>query len=179
MIKFDVRTDINAVRKQFKDKEKQINLAASFALNRAISSARTVATREISKRTGIKPQSAVRDRLHLRKAKPTFLIAEIAAERYTPNLIRFNARQTKGGVSANAWGKRKRYKHTFIGNDGRTVFKRVGKARLPLKAVYGPRLAKSFVEREVTKAMDAVAATRFHTEFQREVKRRTAPVIAE
>ena len=173
MIRFDVRGDIASARRQFAGKEKQINLAAARAINRALTTVRSVATKEIVKRTGIKPQRAVRDRLHIRKATPNRLIGEVGAERYTPNLARFGARQTKRGVSATAWSKRKVYPRTFIGNQGRTVFKRLGANRLPIRPVWGPRMHMAFVEREVRRAMDAVARSRFITEFRREVKLRT------
>lgn len=173
MVRFDVRGDIAAARRQCRDKERQINLAAARAINRALESGRSVATKEISRNTGIKPQRAIRDRLHVHRAYPDKLIGEIGVERWTPNLSRFNARQTKRGVTASAWGKRKTYKGTFLGNAGRTVFKRTGKARNPIRPVWGPRLAKAFVEKQVRKALDLVARSRFVTEFRREIKRRT------
>lgn len=167
-----VQGDIESARRQFKGKERQINLAAARAINRALESGRSVATKEIARITGIRPQRAIRDRLHLHRATPDRLIGEIGAERYTPNLMRYNARQTKKGVSASAWGKRKTYRGTFIGNQGRTVFKRTGKARNPIRPVWGPRLAKAFVETQVRKALALVARSRFATEFAREIKRR-------
>ena len=174
MMKFDVRGDIASARRQFRGKEKQINMAAARAINRAMTTVRSVATKEIARHTGITPQRAIRDRLHIRKATPNYLIGEIGAERYTPNLARFAARQTKRGVSATAWRKRKVYPRTFLGNQGRTVFKRVGKRRLPIRPVWGPKMHAAFVEREVRRAMDAVARERFRTEFRREVKLRTS-----
>lgn len=167
---FNVQRDVAAVRRQFADKRKQIDLAAARAINRTLTTVRSVATKEVVKRTGITPQRAVRDRLHIRKATPNYLIGEIGVERYTPNLARFAARQTKRGVSATAWGKRKVYPRTFLGNQGRTVFKRVGKSRVPIRPVWGPRMHRAFVEREVTRAMDAVARDRFRVEFRRELK---------
>lgn len=173
MLKVSVQSDIAKVRLQFAGKQRQINLAASRALNRAITSVRSVATKELSKATGIRPQSAVRERLPIRKASPNKLIAEVGVEAYTPNLARFTARETRRGLSAAAWNKRKVYPRVFLGNQGRTAFKRVGKARLPIKAVHGPRLHKAFIDKAVVKAMSAVAQERFRTEFRREVKRRT------
>lgn len=176
MIKFSVQGDIASARRQFRGKEMQINLAAARAINRAMTSVRSVATKEIAKKTGITPQRAIRDRLHIRKATPKYLIGEVGIERYTPNLARFAARQTKRGVSATAWGKRRVYPRTFLGNQGRTVFKRIGKRRLPIRAVWGPKMHAAFVEREVRRAMDAVARERFVAEFRREVRLRTGTV---
>lgn len=169
-MKFSVQGDITSARRQFTRNLKQVNLAAARAINRALTSGRSVATKEISKRSGITPQRAIRDRLHIRKATPVRLLGEIGAERYTPNLARFNPRQTKAGVTASAWGKRKVYRGTFLGNLGRTVFKRVGKARKPIKPVWGPRMHRQFVMQEVKRAIDLVARNRFVTEFRRELR---------
>lgn len=173
MIGLTVKSDIANVRRQLAGRDKQINLAASRAINRALDSARSAATKALSKSTGIRPQRAIRDRLKVHPASPNLLIGKIGVQAYTPNLIRFNARQTKRGVSASAWGKRKVYPRTFIANKGRTVFKRVGKNRLPIKAIHGPRLHMESAKAEIRKAMDAVARPRFRKEFRREVKRRT------
>lgn len=176
MLKFSVQSDIARVRAQIAGKDRQINLAASRAINRALDSARSAATKALSKSTGIKPQRAIRDKLRVSPADPNRLIGAIGVEAWTPNLIRFNARQTKRGVSASAWEKRKVYPRTFIGNKGRTVFKRVGKNRLPIKAVHGPRLHVESAKAEIRKAMDAVARPRFRKEFRREVMRRTGAI---
>jgi hypothetical protein len=172
MIGITVKSDVVAVRRQFAGLGRQIDLAASRALNRAIASARTVAVRDLSRSTGIKPQAAIRDRLPIKQASPDRLAAEIGVHAYTPNLVRFAARQTRAGVSASAWGKRKVYRGTFLGNNGRTVFKRAGKARLPIKPVYGPRLAKEFVEPAVIRAMNTVAGERWRKELNHELQRR-------
>lgn len=173
MIKLDVRTDIASVRRQFRGLEGQIDRAAARALNRAATSVRSVATKEIARESGIRPQRAVRDRLRIRKATPKYLIAEVGIGAWTPNLARFMARQVKKGVSAAAWGKRKLYPRVFLANKGRTVFKRVGKERLPIEPVFGPKIHKTFLEQKVVEAMRAIGRSRFATEFAREVKRRT------
>lgn len=172
MIGLSVKHEVASLRRQFAHRSREIDLASSRALNRAISSARTVAVRDLSKATGIRPQRAIRDKLKLRNARPSRLIAEIGAIPYTPNLARFTARQTRAGVSASAWGKRKVYRGTFLGNQGRTVFKRVGKDRLPIKPVHGPRLHKHFVAKALTDAMNAVATAMWRKTLVHELKRR-------
>ena len=62
------------------------------------------------------------------------------------NLIEFGARQTKKGVSTKACGKRKLYKHAFIGS-GRNSGKQLvfGKTRgnpKKLRALHGPSLPR-------------------------------------
>jgi hypothetical protein len=53
------------------------------------------------------------------------------------NLIHFGARKVATGVSVKILkdGDRKVIKGAFIGNKGKTVFKRKGKERLPIKTV--------------------------------------------
>lgn len=176
MLGVSVKHDIASVRRQFGELGPQIELAAARAINRAISSARTVAVRDLSKSTGIRPQAAIRDRLPIKQANARRLAAEIQVHAYTPNLARFAARQTKHGVSAAAWGKRKIYRGTFLGNQGRTVFKRVGKERLPIAPVHGPRMAKEFIKPAVTKAMNKVAGERWRKELNHELARRAKMV---
>jgi hypothetical protein len=175
MIQLDVRTNIESVRRQLRGKDKEIDAAASRALNRAASSVRSVAVKELAKATGIRPQAAIREKLRMRKATPRYLIAEVGAVAYTPNLARFSARQTKRGISANAWAKRKIYRGTFLGNQGRTAFKRTGAGRLPIEPVHGPRMHREFAAAVIQKAMEVVAIARFVKEFAHEVGRRTRP----
>jgi len=122
VIQFDVSVDIKAAMAALNEvQRKVIPQAASSALNRVATSARRVAIDTIRKETNIKA-AAVRKYVTTKKASKSMLTAEIRASKYAPNLINFGARQTKKGVSANAWAKRKIYRGAFIGNKGRTVF---------------------------------------------------------
>jgi hypothetical protein len=122
MINFDVSVDIKAAMAALTEvQRKVIPQAAASALNRVATSARRVAVDTIRKETNIKA-AAVRKYVTTKKASKSILTAEIRASKYAPNLINFGARQTKKGVSANAWAKRKIYRGAFIGNKGRTVF---------------------------------------------------------
>lgn len=122
MINFDVSVDIRAAMAALTEvQRKVIPQAAASALNRVATSARRVAVDTIRKETNIKA-AAVRKYVTTKKASKSILTAEIRASKYAPNLINFGARQTKKGVSANAWAKRKIYRGAFIGNKGRTVF---------------------------------------------------------
>jgi hypothetical protein len=122
MINFDVSVDIRAAMAALTEvQRKVIPQAAASALNRVATSARRVAIDTIRKETNIKA-AAVRKYVTTKKASKSILTAEIRASKYAPNLINFGARQTKKGVSANAWSKRKIYRGAFIGNKGRTVF---------------------------------------------------------
>jgi len=207
---FDVRVDIKTVQDALGALGKEIVPTATVsALNRVATTTRAVARRNISQETGIK-SGAINKFLRLRRASRAQPEARVIALSHAPNLINYNAYQTKAGVSANAWRKRKVYKGTFIGNRGRTVFKRIDyrpasgakrtigrhdrrghtrtrggvgfnvrphsvgsgqrKPRSRIKAVYGPSVRKTFLQRRTDEAMRQTIRERWPLEFNREVQ---------
>lgn len=126
------------------------------AVNRAGVSARTLMTREIArdmalKQADVKPHLATRD---ARAESPTFTL-EIKGARMP--LIKFGARQTRRGVTANTGGGRKVYPGTFIATmrSGHTgVFQRVKganrrgpkphRSQLPIEEKHGASLPLVF-----------------------------------
>ena len=89
-------------------------------------------------------------------------------------MIEFGARQTKKGVSAKAWGKRKLYKHAFIGS-GRNSGKQLvfGKTRgnpKKLKALHRPSLPREFERQDMAKIFNKKIKTRFPILFKRAVE---------
>src|SRR5579885_2528284 len=72
---------------------------------------------------------------------------EIVARDVTMSLKEFAPRQAAAGVEAAPWGKRRVFAHTFIGPNGH-VFVRVGKARLPIRKLFGPAIPKEMVRDE-------------------------------
>ena len=169
MIEVDVRLNIAEVKRMLGSQLKaEIDKAVPTTLNRVASSTRTVAVREINKITGLKGAS-IRERLAIQRATRALPEARIIAKKYAPNLINFQARQTKRGVSANAWRKRKVYTGAFIANQGRTVFTRVGAARLPIKALKGPSVPRTFMQDAVDSAMRKTINERWPVEFERQV----------
>lgn len=170
MISISVETYIDEALKFLGDLERSVApQAASAAINRVAVSARAEAIREISRETGL-TQTEIRQRLNITTANRNTLTAKIIARPWSPNLIRFNARQTQPGVSAAPWRKRRVHKHTFIANKGRTVFVREGKARLPLKSVRGPSVRKEFMRGYAIRAMERKVAERFGLEFDRALR---------
>jgi hypothetical protein len=136
--------ELGALRKELtKTRRTIIPKAAARALNRTGQQVQSAATKRVAKDMGIKQKDA---KPAIKRSKATVLVkfVEITARGRPLNLMRFGARQTKKGVSAKPWGKRRIFKGAWIGNDGRTVFKRVGKSRQPIRGVYGPGIAKSF-----------------------------------
>lgn len=166
-MQLSVKVDTTEVERMLTELQREfIPKATSAALNRVGVSARAEAVREVAKATSMR-QRDVRERTAFRKASRQSLVVELKAEPWSPNLIRYQARQTKQGVSAKAWGQRKVYRGAFIGNKCRTVFTREGKDRLPLKALHGPSVPKEFMREHTTKAMERVVRERFPIEFQR------------
>lgn len=85
---------------------------------------------------------------------------------------RHNVRAKSGsavGVSSSAWGKRRIYPGTFLIHGGRTAMKRVGKARLPIEPVYGPRVHREFTYPETISELESVTAERMPIEMKHEI----------
>jgi len=159
-----IKVDLRDVNKLFDELPNVTRKATVAALNRVATTARAEAVRGIAAETGLK-QKDIRDHLAIRKADRFTLVAEIQAKPWSPNLIRYQARPTKRGVSAAPWKHRRIFKGTFIGNQGRTVFKRVGKARLPIKALHGPSVPREFMRGYALEAMRRKIGERFPLEF--------------
>ena len=86
-------------------------------------------------------------------------------------MIEFGARQTKKDVSAKVWGKRRVYKHAFIGsgkNSGKQLV--FGKTRgnpKKLKALHGASLPREFHRQDMEKIFNKKIKTRFPLLFKR------------
>jgi len=87
------------------------------------------------------------------------------------NVIEFSARQTKKGVSAKVWGKRRVYKHAFIGsgkNSGKQlVFWKSKRNPKKLKALHGASLPREFHRGDMEKIFNKKIKTRFPILFKR------------
>ena len=89
------------------------------------------------------------------------------------NLIEFNCKQTKRGVSAKVWGNRKIYRGAFIGrgqNSGKQlVFKKVRGSK-QIKAVHGASLPREFERQDMESLFNKKIKTRFPILFKRAVE---------
>ena len=87
------------------------------------------------------------------------------------NVIEFGARQTKKGVSAKVWGKRRVYKHAFIGsgkNSGKQlVFGKSKRNPKKLKALHGASLPREFHRQDMESIFNKKIKTRFPILFKR------------
>mgnify|MGYP001157630480 CR=1 FL=1 len=126
----------------------QVKQVFSRALNHEGDKGRTQVKRSLVTVTGIK-YSLIDRALSTKRANRNSLEYRLDFDGEETNLNLFKARQTKKGVSAAPWNVRRIFSHTFmIGAFGGKVYRRVGAPRFPIKAVYGPNLAREVIKGE-------------------------------
>ena len=145
------------------------------SLNRTMDQAKTDMSRRIRAEFNLSA-AYVRDRLSIKRAFAAggqfSLSAELrgGGKRRSANVIIFGARKVPEGVSVLIRkGQRKTIKGAFIGNKGRTVFRRVGKARLPIEPVQTIEVAQMFNTRRINAAVQAAMLAKFPAIFEREL----------
>jgi hypothetical protein len=156
-------------------------LATSRALNRAIGGVETDASREIRKTYRLK-KATVDKSFSERRATPGALVAILVVSGRPLSLASFSPTQVKatrrsgGGVFVNIKGTRKLVPGAFIqtlstkkGDEYQVVFKRVGKARYPIKALKTVDIPGVFSKDEIQAVIDAAAEERFETELHRQI----------
>ena len=150
------------------------------SVNRTMEQARTAMSREIRQDYAL-TASYVRERLTLSKA--VFRGGRLTVEATlsgsgsrrgsrAANVIAFDAKQVKAGVSVKIKrnGGRKVIAGAFVGNKGRTVFRRTGKKRLPIEPVQTIDVPQMFNSKRVNQAVIRVIEQRFPEVFARELK---------
>jgi hypothetical protein len=151
MVNIEVQGD-EAIVADFKDYPRRTDLAMLRAINRALSSARTVMVREIAGDTRLK-SGDVRAALPLQEATGNRPVGRLAASLKRIPLIKFGARgpepsRGKGrGVSYALGRSRGRVESAFVAtmkSGHRGVFARAGKKRLPVHELHGPSLGHVF-----------------------------------
>lgn len=127
----------------------QAKVAMSRALNHEGDKGRTQVKRVLAKQTGIN-YGKINKAVRTINSTPATLVYTIEARGDETNLGLFGARQGKKGVSAAPWGKRRVFPHTFLVHG--KVYAREGKARLPIKGLFGPNIAREIVKDESAEA---------------------------
>lgn len=174
-MRIDVRADLSQARAALRYYQREaVPKAAASALNRVGQHANTLAVRELADIAGLK-QKDVREAMSRTRATWNNLETRLKAIGKALNLIRFSARQTKAGVTASAWGKRRLYPGTFIGNQGRTVFKRriIGgtrAGRLPIDPVHGPSLPREFARETFLQKLEQAVTLKWRAEFAAQLR---------
>lgn len=188
--RLDIDADISgAQRKLFNMENGVVRQAAARAINRTMSQVNTGAVRElkdeIGQTTGL-TSTGIKKSIRVVKATRRNLYGSLTPSGRALPLIGFGARQTKAGVTAKSWGKRKTYKGAFIakmpsGHKG--VFHRVAgkyaknrknhtKHSMAIEEMYGPSLPKEFSKQKILASMKRIARTVWPKQFERELKYR-------
>jgi len=149
---------------------KYVQKAMVTALNKVGAEVVTQAKRELKDATGLKA-GVVAKKIKKDKARRNDNTYSIFIKSRYLNAIEFGARQTKKGVSAKIWGKRKIYRGAFIGggrNSGKQlVFKKRKNAPKRIEAVHGASLPREFERQGMAKIFNKKIKTRFPILFKR------------
>jgi len=150
-------------------------LATVRAMNRTMQTVRTAATRALAEDVGI-TQRDVRKSMELRRARssdyPNLEATLIVTGRRIP-LFAFRARQTRQGVSYRLPGGRTLAPSAFLarmrsGHEG--VFRRRGRARLPIDELRGPSLPYVLGKQRIMEALRTLAGTAFPKNLDHEIE---------
>lgn len=152
--------------------------ATARAINRTMDQSKTAMSREIRGEFNISA-SKVNQSLRITRANFHSGLYRMQATLESPtqrgrslNLINFAARQTAKGVTVQIkrGTGRKLLAGAFIANQGRTVFQRVGKARLPIKALQTIDVAQMFNTKRINAKVVQFMQTKFPEVFEREAR---------
>jgi hypothetical protein len=173
-----VTTDFPEVERQlYKLREELQRTVMARTLNDTVAQAKTQMVRGIT-REYVVTASYVRDRLRIKRAfaRGTFALeAQLSgsAKGRSANVIAFleksvtlaeGRRRAKAGTSHRLYvqirrtgGRKALPERSFIGNKGRTVFQREGRARLPIRALQTVDVPQMFTTGRINRAvMDAI-----------------------
>lgn len=166
------------------------NRAMASAINKTINQVRTLAAREITSTYNVTSAYA---KARLRISGASFKAGQLRLEatliggdgkRRSANVVAFVERSTtlaqarkrrKAGtlnqlhLKIKRGGAAKPLRGAFIGNKGRTVFERVGKARLPIRPVQTIDIGQMMMSRKVNQQLEALARAKFPEIVRREV----------
>jgi hypothetical protein len=186
-ITLNVRTNFPEVMAKLSQVSDEIgNRAMVRALNATITQGKTEMARDISKEFRISVGMA-KDRLEVSRASSkggeyrfqATLEATRKAKGRSMNVIAFVGalpKRTKKGKMAQIkfqikrQGGKKTINGAFVGNKGRTLFIREGKARLPIKAVSTIDIPQMFNTRRINEVVQQVMLDKFEANITRELR---------
>jgi hypothetical protein len=161
-----VRHNASVIQRQLAKSEGATRAAMRRTINKMVRAVRTLTLRRLSEETGL-TQKRLREYVSENRADYASLVGSVCVRPHTFNIASFpGVRQIKrrktvslgrkgertrsstliGGVVSPAWGVRKLYPSAFLIQGGKTAMVRVGKARYPIRPVYGPRIHAEFVK---------------------------------
>lgn len=146
----------------------------SRALNRTGDQAATQMKRVLSKETGLRIGRVASVMKKIRAGGSRTRYEIIVRDKWTTITAgNFGAREVKMGVRHRAWGRSQTAKGAFI--VGGVAYHRQGPERMPIKALYGPNIAKEMLRGESFKVAEAkvneVFIPRVLHEIDRELQR--------
>ena len=191
-MKFDIKTNFPDVQRLLTDMHKDVaTKALASSLNKTVAQAKTAMSREIRAEFNMSA-SKVGAALKVNNAQASGGTVRLQASLEAPrqrgrslNLINFLERSTtmalakkrsKAGtvnqlhVQIKKTGGKKALGSAFIGNKGRTVFVRTGKARLPIKALQTIDVAGMFNTKRVNAKVLIMIEAKFPELFANEAK---------
>lgn len=184
-ISIQIKADVKEVENLLSGLGRGADKVITRALNRTITSVKSVAVKSIAKDIRVK-QKVVRQSLRLSRASYRKKRAYVEAEGGRIPLIDFNARKINRGVSYNApSGGRRTITGAFQATmqSGHTgIFKRTGirrkmrsgrykgKVREAITELHGASIPYVMLQKSVKAAMDTVARERWETEIRAQIK---------
>ena len=191
-MQFNIKTNFPEVQRMLTEMHKDVaNKALASALNKTVAQAKTAMSREIRAEFNM-PASKVGAALKVNNARASGGALRLEASLESPrqrgrslNLINFMERSVsmaqarkrgKAGtlnqlfVQIKKSGGKKALGSAFIGNKGRTIFIRTGKARLPIKALQTIDVAGMFNTKRVNAKVLAMIEAKFPELFVNEAK---------
>lgn len=191
-MKLNVSMNFPAVKARMDSLEADIRDRATVsAVNKTMDQAKTQMARQIVERYAV-TSSYVKERLRVRGASRKGGMLQIEAtliggdgRRRAANIIAFVEKKTtlaqarkrsRDGtlrqlfVKVKKGGPSKPLPGAFIGNKGRTVFEREGKARLPIRPVQVIDVPQMFNTRSINKAVIDFISRKFPEVFEREAR---------
>lgn len=179
-----------AVIAQAKQVETVTRTATRRALNAMARQATTLTLRLLAEEMGL-TQTKLRPYVRSINANYSTLSSAVRVTPHTYNIASFpGVRQTKvgktvftysrkgktrsvkakgGGVWSNAWGHSKFYRGGFLIQGKKTAMRRVGKARYPIRPLYGPRIHREFVQPQVEEALTSLVSEKLPDVMQHEI----------
>lgn len=176
-----VENDLKKLRQSLAALEKRaVPQATVRTLNRTAETVKTASVRHISPQLGSK-QAGIKRRIETRKASLQKLWSVLVASGRQLQLIEFvvgskKPTQQPGGkrglVRTKVFGKQKTYQKAFIaprrkGDSKTTLYVRKGKARKPVRMMFGPGIKEFFKQKENDNLMQTKAKEVFPVEFLR------------
>lgn len=183
-MQLSITTNFPAVQRQLETLRREIaDKAVASALNKTVAQAKTAMGREIRAEFNI-GRDAVNKSLRIRRASAArgkfSLQAELSSisrpGRRSLNLAHFAPRQTRKGVSVKVKkaGPRKLIPGSFLINGGATLMIRVGKQRLPIKALQTIDVPQMFNTRRINAKVVQLIESKFPQVFANEARFFTA-----